>query len=110
MGNKCRKIYKVVSNNEVAFFNGDQLLHNLNGPARIYFYDDDIRIKELRYLINGRYHRNEEDGPALIIFDSHGRVRTEIYYKHGIECRCFGPSYIEYDTVGNITYQEFHKS
>jgi len=107
MSKYCKKITKHQTSCRIWFLNPEERCHNLNGPAGIIFFDQTlIRIKEIRYYIDGLLHRNEEDGPAIIRFDINGNVKQEVYYFKGKEYRRCGPSYIEYKD-NSICYMEW---
>ena len=108
MGKHCKKIYKEIKDKTVYFRNKDEDFHNLNGPAIISFYDNSlIHVKKMTYYINGLIHRNEEDGPAVIHFNTNGSVIYQIYYRNGMEYRRCGPAYIKYKDAGTV-YMEWY--
>ena len=108
MSKYCKKIIGQQRGRKILFLNPEGRCHNLNGPAEIIFFDHTlIRIREMRYSIDGITHRNEEDGPAIIMFDINGNVKYEVYYFWGREYRKCGPSYIEYKD-NSIHYMEWH--
>ena len=103
MGKFCKKIYRRQVGNCIFFLNKESRLHNLNGPAKIYFWDNAcIKIQEIQYLIDGKFHRNEEEGPAIATYHLNGVLRYECYIDNDVLYRTCGPVRIHYNNKGKI--------
>jgi antitoxin component YwqK of YwqJK toxin-antitoxin module len=64
------------------YWNDDGYLHNENGPAMIFFHDNNTISEEL-YCIDGEVHRL--NGPARIVYNENGELIKEEYYIKGIK-------------------------
>jgi len=67
--------------------NGDIKIHNKNGPAYIYFYDDFVYVS---HYINDKLHRI--NNPAFIKYNRDGLIIAERYYLKGKFHNSVGPS------------------
>ena len=83
--NECAKIVKYNENNlpiKITYYktNSAYKLHNPNGPALIYFYDNTskpIVHIEIYYINNKKHNLN---GPAYIEYDMDGNIIKEQYF------------------------------
>lgn len=83
----------------LAYFNIDEELHRVDGPAKVtYYYNNNVSAKE--YYINGKLHR--DDGPARVTYNENGNMIYESYYIEGLLHRENGPACIIYR--GNGTH------
>lgn len=65
-------------------------------------------IAEMRYCVRGELHRDEGDGPAVIVVDNAtGVVVEEQYWRNGWRHRENGPALIERAPDGAITYEAY---
>lgn len=54
------------------------------------------------------YYRHNDLGPAIIHYQANGLRLREYYYKNGVLHRDdFKPSYLEYDSRGNVFYKQY---
>jgi len=59
----------------------DGKVHRQDGPAEIYYYNNNGKIQSEHYWINGECHR--ENGPARIWYYNNGKIINGEYYLNG---------------------------
>ena len=91
----------------LAYFDVDEKLHRVNGPAKITFYPNG-NISCIEYYINGILHR--EDGPARTRYHENDKIYYETYNINGILHREDGPAYIEYRDNGNLFREMYYEN
>lgn len=84
------------------------LLSRVGGPADEMYYGE--RILEQRYMIQGKRHRLEDEGPAVIYFHREkGFPFEKQWYLNDLEHRICGPSRIIYDDETGALKREIFK-
>ena len=89
----------------LAYFDVDEKLHRVNGPAKITYYPTG-NVSGIEYYINGKLHR--EDGPAYIEYRDNGNVFRETYYENGKVHRINGYARIIYNGNLDIVYNNYY--
>ena len=69
------------------------------------YHDNGIIYSETYYNENNEYHR--EDGPAIIKYDSNGKLGSKEYWEHGKRHRKNGPAIELYNNEEELLYFEF---
>jgi antitoxin component YwqK of YwqJK toxin-antitoxin module len=91
---------------ELYFIDEKSLLHRLDGPAYIYYYENGV-ILEKSYFINGENHR-DNGGPAQINHFESGELQYEAYLIKGMRHRLDGPAEIMYYKSREIRYEHYY--
>lgn len=79
---------------EAIFWKQNGVGHRLDGPATTWF-DSQGRLVQESWVVNGKFHRPYQDGPAYTQIDpATGIVLTETYYWEGKMHRIGGPAVI----------------
>lgn len=88
-------------------FKKDNQLHNIEFPAKIRFYPETNRIREITYYNNSRKHR-EGDKPAVIYYYANGNKKLEQYYINGrLHRQNDKPAEIHYYEDGSVEFEEY---
>ena len=88
------KVVKDVESGRVlsrAWFNAAGQEHNTSGPALVK-YCSDGKPKEQRWMVDGKIHRPEEEGPAVIDYDPDDDTLMLTYFYLNRIHRVHGPA------------------
>lgn len=108
---KCRKLYqnnnlfRIASYNfdkvkSIAFYDDKKYLHNATAPALITFHYNGVPHSHTWYRHGVKYR--DDDLPNYVVYDSVGRIRTNIWMFNNKHHRVNGPAHILYYVNKNI--------
>lgn len=77
--------------------------------GRYVIYDNDANLTQELWYKEGFLDRDENEGPAEIIYDKRGKKLTERYRKNGLLHRRTGPARIEYNINEEVYAEYYHQ-
>ena len=81
--------------------------NDINIPVPIFHYYENGNIERVTYTVNGKKHKDKDNGPAEILFCEAGCKIVESYYLHGKLHREDGPAVIYYKN-GSPQFVEYY--
>lgn len=85
---------------------GEVIYHCDDGPAYIFYFDEN-KVKQEIWYKNGLVHR-ENDEPAIIEYYENGNIKQKQWYVDGNLHREKKPAYIDYDENQKIILEKYY--